>query len=364
MKGKALSLVDHSTPELAAGSCAVGPFAHPAPDPDTGEGLEELMGPSPQIQRVYRLVEQVAPTNLTVLIHGETGAGKSLVARAIHKANSRASKRFVRLDCGSIPDTLIESELFGHERGAFTGAEHRREGYFELANGGTLFLDEIANLSPAMMRKLLCALEDRRIYRVGGREPIEIDIRVVAASNQNLDRLVGQGAFRSDLYHRLNEFVIEVPPLRQRRDDIPYLAQRFVGQANEQFGKTARGLSPGAREVLFAYGWPGNVRELRNVIRRAVVLCDDTIEPRHLECANATAVPRAPLAEEPVDMDVALLCEGQWSLRDITRECVRRTEHRVLTAILERTGGNKSQAARLLNCDYKTLYYKARAIGY
>ncbi|MBM4037188.1 MAG: sigma-54-dependent Fis family transcriptional regulator [Planctomycetes bacterium] len=331
--------------------------------------LAEMMGPSAAVRRVCEQVAQVAGTGLTVLLHGETGAGKSLVARAVHDLSERAARRLVRVDCGAIPDTLIESELFGHERGAFTGAVERKGGYFERAHEGTLFLDEVANLSEAMMRKLLCALEDRQVYRVGGKEPIPVDIRVVAASNQDLQRLVERGAFRRDLFHRLNEFAIEIPPLRKRKEDIAHLAQRFLAQASEELGRRVQGVSPQAMELLYGYEWPGNVRELRNVIRRAVLLAEDTVNPDHVRAASARcAVPGSELhraaerpAVQPSNLDQVLA--GQWSLKDITRECVRQVEQSVIAAVLERTGGNRSQAARLLKVDYKTLYYKAKELG-
>ena len=323
--------------------------------------LEDLMGHGAAIREVAERVAQVAKTNLTVVLTGETGAGKSLVARAIHNQSDRAAKRLVRVDCGAIPDTLIESELFGHERGAFTGAVERNRGYFELAHQGTLFLDEIANLSEAMMRKLLCALEDRHIYRVGGKEPISVDIRVIAASNQDLARLVEQGAFRRDLFHRLNEFTIEIPPLRRRKEDIGFLAQRFLSMANAELGRTVAAFSPQAVEVLHDYNWPGNVRELRNVVKRAVLLARDVIEPEHVQAASATC-PTAQAPPAPLGPDIEGVFEGKWSLKDITRECVRRVEHAVIAAVLKQTGGNRSKAARLLNVDYKTLYYKAKEL--
>ncbi len=323
--------------------------------------LEQLMGPSAAIREVAGLAAQVAKTGLTVILSGETGAGKSLVARAIHNLSERGPRRLVRVDCGAIPDTLIESELFGHERGAFTGAIERNRGYFELAHQGTLFLDEISNLSEAMMRKLLCALEDRHIYRVGGKEPIEVDIRVVAASNQDLQRLVEQGAFRRDLFHRLNEFIIEIPPLRRRKEDIGFLAQRFLAMANAELGRRVAAISPQTLEVLHDYHWPGNVRELRNVIKRAVLLAHEAIEPDHVRAASASFSPAAAPAVAPTNLGPIL--QGTWSLKDITRECVRQVEHSVIAAVLERTGGNRSKAARLLNVDYKTLYYKAKELG-
>jgi len=333
-----------------------------SPGSDSNGPLCDLMGKSPPISRVYELVEQVAQTDFTVVLSGETGTGKTLVARAIHNASRRASERFVRVDCGSIPDTLIESELFGHERGAFTGADRRNEGYFEKASRGTLFLDEIANLSSAMMRKLLCALEERRIYRIGGQEPIDVDIRVIAASNQDLGQLVEEGHFRRDLFHRLNEFTIEIPPLRQRKEDIPFLADRFIRLANAELGKSVRGLSPESLESLTRRDWPGNVRELRNLMKRAVLVSDGLIQPDHLQAASTNGTPPAPAEPEPQASPDLLM--GQWSLKDITREAVRHVEQRVIAAVLSQTHGNKSKAARLLHVDYKTLYYKAKEFGY
>jgi len=332
--------------------------------PDGEAPLEQLMGHGAAIRKVSELVKQVAGTNLTIVLHGETGSGKNLVARAIHNLSARAGRRLVRVDCGAIPDTLIESELFGHERGAFTGAVERNKGYFELAHQGTLFLDEVANLSEAMMRKLLCALEERRIYRVGGKEPIDVDIRVVAASNQDLRGLVERGAFRRDLFHRLNEFAIELPPLRERREDIPYLAERFLGVANAELRRNVAAISPQAMELLGEHHWPGNVRELRNVIKRAVLLASDVVEARHVDAATDGA--RCPHLRSKIENQkskIALALQGQVSLKDITRECVRQVEQSVIAAVLAQTGGNRSKAARILNVDYKTLYYKAKELG-
>ncbi len=363
------------TVERVATECAQAGLE--GPSLEHGASLRDLMGPSAAIEKVCQLVNQVADTNLTVILYGETGAGKSLVARAIHNLSERGrprpgglpSGRFVRVDCGAIPDTLIESELFGHERGAFTGAVQRNQGYFELAHQGTLFLDEIANLSEAMMRKLLCALEDRRIYRVGGKEPIDVDIRVVAASNQNLHGLVEKGAFRRDLFHRLAEFAIEIPPLRKRKEDIAFLAQRFLAAANAELGRNVRAISPPAMQALYDYDWPGNVRELRNVIKRATLLCKDAIEPEHVRAASAVhcglaiADLRFQSAIGNQQSPIAPALQGQLSLKEITRECVRQVEQAVIAAVLKETGGNRSRAARILNVDYKTLYYKAKELG-
>jgi two-component system nitrogen regulation response regulator GlnG len=323
--------------------------------------LQDLMGHGPAIAQVCELVDQVAGTDLTVVLSGETGTGKSLVAQAIHRASPRAAGRLVRVDCGAIPETLVESELFGHERGAFTGADRRNVGYFELADGGTLFLDEVANLSQGMMRKLLCALEDRRIYRVGGPEPIDVDIRVIAASNQDLGQLVEQGRFRRDLFHRLTEFTIELPPLRRRREDIPFLVQRFIRLSNEELGKNVSGPTEASLDLLVHQEWPGNARELRNIVKRAVLLCEDAIEPDHLRAAGLGGPP--PRAPESFVPDLDRILRGELSLKDIARECVRHLEQKVIGAVLDHTNGNKSQAARLLNVDYKTLFYKAREMG-
>jgi len=328
---------------------------------DGAGSLRELMGPSAAIGRVIELVRQVAPTNLTVILYGETGSGKSLVAKAIHALSARAGKRLVRVDCGAIPDTLIESELFGHERGAFTGAVGRNEGFFELAHRGTLFLDEVANLSEAMMRKILCALEERRIYRVGGKEPIDVDIRVVAASNQDLAELVERGEFRRDLFYRLNEFVIHIPPLRERKEDIPHLAQRFLQQAKAELGRGVEGFSGEAMDLLVGHEWPGNVRELRNVVKRATLMCSRTIKAADVRAAGTPARrPALPMLRPP---DIAEIIKGQLSLKDISREAARQMEQFVIAAVLKQTGGNRSKAAKLLNVDYKTLYYKAKDLG-
>ena len=317
----------------------------------------DVIGSSEPMQAVFASVERVAPTSFTVLITGETGAGKEVVARAIHRISRRASAPFIAVDCGSIPETLIESELFGHEKGAFTGADRARTGKFELASGGTLFLDEVSNLPLDLQPRLLRALQERRIWRVGSTDVIEVDIRVIAATNRDVGSLVRADGFRRDLYHRLNEFHIEVPPLRRRRADIILLANRFLELTNRELEKDIRGFSGAAIERLLDYPWPGNVRELRNVVRRGVLLADGWIEPDHL------GISEAPLEADAAPPDINEIIAGSASFKEVVRRVVARVERQMLAEVLERTGGNKAEAARLLRIDYKTLHTKARDYG-
>jgi len=312
--------------------------------------LCELMGYSSHILAIYEQISTVAHTDFTVIIHGESGSGKELVARAIHDNSRRAAGPFVPIDCGSIPENLIESELFGHERGAFTGAYERKKGSFERASTGTLLLDEIGNLPKTMQSKLLRALQERKIERIGGDGPIDVDIRIIAAGNRRLHELIDEGKFREDLYHRLNEFVIEIPPLRRRKDDLIYLAKRFMDATAKELKKEVRGISEPALQLMLDYDWPGNVRELRNAIRRAVLLCDDIIRPQHLTALSSAASTALPAFK----MDAAL----QMPLKEIVRNASREIERKVIAQALEKTGGNKSQAARMLQIDYKTILTK------
>ena len=327
------------------------------PQRDGDCSLRKAMGPSEAVRHICDEVAQVAHSTFTVVITGETGSGKELVARAIHRQSQRASGPFVPVDCGSIPSSLMESELFGHEKGAFTGAVQTKIGKFELASGGTLFLDEVANLSFGLQAKFLRALQERQICRVGGTKTIDLNIRVVAATNRELSPMVASGDFRRDLYHRLNEFGIRVPPLRRRRQDISHLAQWFLDLTNEELGKQVRGVSASALEALMAYGWPGNVRELRNVIRRAVLLADEEITPAHLAIADSMG---------QADPDVRSGLEGALpcaSLKEIVRQAVMEVEENVLSEVLKQTQGNKAEAARLLHIDYKTIHTKLKRYG-
>src|SRR5215207_2916258 len=241
----------------------------------------ELVGSSEPMRQIYLLIEQVAPSSASVLITGESGTGKELVARTVHNLSPRRGAGFVAINCSAIPETLMESELFGHEKGAFTGAAARRPGCFEMANGGTLLLDEIAEMPVALQAKLLRVLEDRKIRRLGGGQEIPVDVRVLAATNRDPHDAVRRGSFREDLLYRLNVITIELPPLRRRREDIPLLAQHLVSQLAERHQRPAKLLSPAAVEALQSHSWPGNVRELRNVIERAVIICSSEVIERH-----------------------------------------------------------------------------------
>jgi DNA-binding NtrC family response regulator len=319
--------------------------------------LQEAMGPSDVVERVLLEVNRVAESDFTVVIIGETGSGKELIARTIHEASSRSGAPFVAVDCGAIPETLLESELFGHEKGAFTGAETQKAGKFELAQGGTLFLDEISNMPLGSQAKLLRVLQEKKVYRVGGTKPIEINVRLLVAGNQDLQALMDAGSFRRDLFYRLNEFSITVPPLRERKEDIPYLAKRFLDLANAELRKNVKGFSGSALDMLLDYPWPGNVRQLRSTIRRATLLADEEITNKHLDLKKVS-VPGLTLIPKVQGM--------QWqrlSLQEIVQRSVDQVEREVLVQVLNHAGGNKAKAARLLQIDYKTMHTKLKRLG-
>jgi DNA-binding NtrC family response regulator len=319
-----------------------------------GGALREIMGSSPRIQAVFQQIGQVARSNFTVLLEGETGTGKEIVARAIHQQSDRREMPFIALDCGAIPETLIESEMFGYEKGAFTGADRRKEGHVQLAERGTLFLDEIANLPLTTQSKLLRMLQERQILPLGGTHPVPVDLRIIAASNVHLEGEVQTGRFRQDLFHRLNEFWIRIPPLRERPEDILPLARGFVDEANIELKKHVRGLSPEAAEALLSYPWPGNARELRNVMRRATLLSQDRIGPEHLPGIGSQS------ETSPTRVGEAGGIPEGLSLREISQRAVAQVEKEAIARVLCLTKGNKTQAARLLRIDYKTLYYKLK----
>ncbi len=320
------------------------------------QSIFDLMGHSFSIHQINRKIQQVAHTNFTVIVQGETGTGKELVARLIHEYSDRADKPFLAVDCGAIPDTLVESELFGYVKGAFTGAEGKKAGYFELAKGGTLFLDEIANLPPSIQVKLLRSVQERRILPLGGERDVTTDVRIIVASNVVLEDEVQAGRFRADLFHRLNEFKIYLLPLRQRREDIWFLAERFRSETNAELKKSVKGFSVKAKSYLQAYDWPGNVRELRNTVRRAVLLSNDTIEEKHLRQAMS------PPISSPAGLSLPTLTTAPdgYALHDIISEVTSRLEKALIEHVLHETRGNKSQAAKLLKIGYKTLYRKLK----
>ena len=301
-----------------------------------------IIGNSPGIRTVYRVIEQSAPTNASVLISGDSGTGKELIAQTIHELSPRASFPFVAINCAAIPETLLESEIFGHEKGAFTGATDRRTGVFELAHRGTLFLDEIAEMMPATQVKLLRVLQERVFRRLGGRQEISVDVRVIAATNVNPQEAVNSGKLREDLFYRLNVFAIDLPPLRERREDIPLLVQMFLTEFNRSNAKGIRGVDQEAMYILERYPWPGNIRELRNVIERATILAEsEFIEPRHLP--------------------PTLVSRGEESLPTLTiapGTTVDEAERRLILLTLDHTRNNKTRAAEILGISLKTLHNK------
>jgi DNA-binding NtrC family response regulator len=301
-----------------------------------------IIGNSPGIRTVYRVIEQSAPTGASVLISGESGTGKELVAQTIHELSPRATFPFVAINCSAIPETLLESEIFGHEKGAFTGASDRRTGVFELAHRGTLFLDEIAEMMPATQVKLLRVLQERIFRRLGGRQEISVDVRVIAATNVNPQEAVNTGKLREDLFYRLNVFAIDLPPLRDRREDIPLLVQTFLTEFNRTNGKGIRAVDQEAMYSLERYPGPGNIRELRNVIERATILAEsEFIEPRHLP--------------------PTLISRGEASLPTLTISpgtTVDEAERRLILLTLDHTRNNKTRAAEILGISLKTLHNK------
>jgi DNA-binding NtrC family response regulator len=312
--------------------------------------LQELIGGSAPMLEVYRLIEQVAPTNASVLVVGESGTGKELAARTIHAMSPRASSRLVAINCAAIPETLLESEIFGHEKGAFTGATSSRAGCFELAHDGTLLLDEIGEMPIDLQSKLLRVLEDGIVRRVGGSTELEVDVRVLAATNVPVERLVESGKLREDLYYRLNVFTLALPPLRDRREDVPLLAQHFLTKFVEENGGIVLGFADEAMSLLMAHDWPGNGRELRNVVERAVILCPEgEIGPHHLpKSVRGSRRVAESLAATPGAVTIPV---GS-SIHDAERSLILET--------LEACGGNRTRTARILGITAKTLYSKLR----
>ncbi len=301
-----------------------------------------MIGSSVTMRKIYQTIEQAAPTSASVLIWGESGTGKELVAQTIHQLSPRANAPFVPINCAAIPETLLESEIFGHEKGAFTGAVDRREGCFELADRGTLFLDEIAEMTPSTQVKLLRVLQERRFRRLGGRQEQSVDVRVIAATNVVPAEAVKSGKLREDLYYRLNVFGIDLPPLRARKEDLPLLIQSFLAEFNQRNNKNVSAIDATAMRVLEQYNWPGNIRELRNVIERAVILATgEFIEPKHLP---------------PLVADAPEVAKPSLSLAPGTT--VEEAERRLILMTLEHTRDNKTRAAEILGISLKTLHNK------
>ncbi|HTM05121.1 MAG TPA: sigma-54 dependent transcriptional regulator [Vicinamibacterales bacterium] len=321
-------------------------------------GAPRIIGEDAQLRQVSQQLHRAAGTDATVLLEGESGTGKELFARALHALSPRSEGPFVAINCAAIPDTLLETELFGHEKGAFTGAAARKPGRFELAHRGTLFLDEIGDLPLALQAKILRALEEKRFERVGGTQSLHVDVRVVAATNRNLKQRVAERQFREDLFFRLSVFPIQIPPLRERSDDVVILARHFVDRFCRDMNKKLLVVAPAAMEELRAYAWPGNVRELQNCIERAVILCDgDTIHSRHLNLSFRQ--PAVAAAASPWD---------QLDLSGTLVEALRRTtgevERRKIEQAVKDAAGNKMRAADMLQVSYKTLLQKMKEHGF
>ncbi|MBM3210875.1 sigma-54-dependent Fis family transcriptional regulator [Candidatus Poribacteria bacterium] len=310
---------------------------------DSNFGLTGFVGNSDKIQRIYRILNQVAATNTDVLIYGETGTGKNLAARAIHYNSPRRDRPFVELSCAALPEDIIESELFGHERGAFTNAIRTKKGRFELANGGTLFLNEVSDISPYTQVKLLRILEDREFERVGGVETIKVDVRLIAATNESLEEAIKEGRFREDLYYRLKTVTIDLPPLRQRKEDILLLVDHFIREANRFNGKNIKGITDQAMQFLIKYHWPGNVRELKNCVEGMVVMARSSTLgvndlPKHIRRSG----------------------DDGWRVDIHVGMSVKDAERKLIVETLKYTNNNKAQAAKILNMGLRTLFRKVK----
>jgi DNA-binding NtrC family response regulator len=327
-------------------------------------GAPQIVGEDPRLKQVTIALHRAASSDATVLLEGESGTGKELFARALHALSPRADGPFVAINCAAIPETLLETELFGHEKGAFTGATARKPGKFELAHRGTLFLDEIGDLPLTLQAKILRALEEKRFERVGGTAPLQVDVRVVAATNRNLKAAVAARQYREDLYFRLSVFPITIPPLRERPADIPMLARFFIERFCHDLNKKPLALAPQAVDELMTYSWPGNVRELQNCIERAVILTEgDTIFGRHLNLSFRNAP--IPSAGDNGNAD-----DGAWAQLDLSgtlaeasRRILTEVERRKIEQALKEAGGNRSRAADLLQISFKILTMKMREFG-
>jgi DNA-binding NtrC family response regulator len=336
-------------------------------------GDSEMIGRSAPMLEVYKAVGRVAPQTVTVLIRGESGTGKELIARAIYQHSARRGKPFLAVNCAALPETLLESELFGHEKGSFTGADHRRIGKFEQCNGGTIFLDEVGDMAPLPQAKLLRLLQEQRFERVGGNETIKTDVRIIVATNRDLEAMIANSTFRPDLYYRLNGFTIKVPPLRERGDDLLLLIEAFLSRYSQELNKPLQRVSPEALKILVEYPWPGNVRELQSMLRKALLnLTGPVLVPEFLpEEIRSPAVPSAGDAAgiagggEGLPSDLAGLVKsrlagGSVNLYAEALECMERY---VVTRVLQTTGGNQSKAAKILGITRGSLRNKTHALG-
>jgi two-component system response regulator AtoC len=336
-----------------------------------------LFGNSPRMAEVRDLIERVADTDVTVLIRGESGTGKELVARALYASSPRRDKPFVKVNCAALPTELLESELFGFERGAFTGAIQQKPGKFEFANHGTMFLDEVSEMSPPLQAKLLQVLQDGEFSRLGGKHDVHVDVRIVAATNRNLEGAVALGQFREDLFFRLNVVSVQLPPLRERRDEIPVLTNYFLKKYAVQYNKPPVELSHETEQLFLEYDWPGNVRELENLIKRAVVLGAEApirkeitqgmaVSAQRLASAAPTGpspAPSAPPPPQPQSAAAAAVENGNYSLKDVSRTAAREAERHLILKMLQQTRWNRKETASILGISYKALLYKIKENG-
>ncbi len=317
--------------------------------------FDKIVGESSRIKQVIKQVNIVAPTNMTVVLQGDSGTGKELLAHLIHQMSDRKDKPYIAIDCGAIPDTLVESELFGYEKGAFTGANAKKSGKFETANRGTIFLDEITNLPSIAQAKLLRVIQERKVQRIGSTESIDIDVRIITATNLNFSQSVKQGKFRQDLYHRLNEFHILIPSLCDRKDDIPLLANYFLKKSNEELKKKVKGFSSDSSKLLLNYNWPGNVREFKNVVKRAVLLTEgEFIESHNIVLENSEST------EHVESLSFFHDFGSEFSLKETTMKVSKQVEKDIIQKALVQAGGNKSKTAKILKVNRMTLYSKLK----
>jgi len=319
-----------------------------------------LVGEAPATKDLYRQIEIVAPTNYSIILYGESGTGKEVIAKTIHQLSSRKNQPFVAMDCGTLSKELAGSELFGHVKGAFTGALADKEGHFELANGGTLFLDEVGNLSIDIQAALLRVIQERKFKRVGGNKEMDVDVRIIVASNENLQDAYQKGKFREDLYHRFNEFSINLPPLRNRRQDIPPFAEFFLQKTNDELEKSVSGFEPQVIEMFMNYSWPGNLREFRNVVRRAVLLTQgDLISEKTLpwEITNVNPLTATPEPVANKEQTTTITLKKDFGLKG----AASKAEYETIMNVLKEVKFNKKKAAEVLNIDRKTLYNKLKS---
>jgi two-component system response regulator AtoC len=335
-----------------------------APQVSTDDHPLLLFGDNPKMREIEEVIDQVADTDITILVRGESGTGKELVARTVCERSGRRSKPFVKVNCAALPSELLESELFGFERGAFTGAQRRKLGKFEAANEGAIFLDEISEMHPSLQAKLLQVLQDGQFSRLGGEGDVQVDVRVVAATNRNLEAAVREGAFREDLFYRLNVVTIFIPPLRERRDEIPLLAEHFLHLYSREYGREYSPLSESLLEAFLRYHWPGNVRELENLVKRMVVLGTEQPVLQEIAVRSSQVSNSSPVVADVPELERFLRGEADGvNLKRIARRASQAAEQRVIERVLQRTRWNRKEAAEILQISYKALLYKMKDAG-